>query len=113
MHRGAQHLVAGPADAHPAALAGLAGHRGHAGVALQSFHRGKQIAVSADLAQQPRSELLTSAGQRAKQIVIGMLGKKLVDPRPILLQPPLQRQQLLGQRHRQKALGRRHRGDWG
>lgn len=78
MDGGAQGLMAESAQIDFVDLPGLVAHRGGAGQRLESVSI-KALAVRADFAKQARGDFGTRSGQRTKEIVIGMLGKELLD----------------------------------
>ena len=75
----AQNLIARAANMNPVNLAGLETDWSGAGDALQGLGVLKAIGVAADFAQQPRGQSLGGAGQRAKQVMVGMLFKERFD----------------------------------
>ena len=105
----AQNFVALVADVNPVNLAGLETDRSGAGDALQRFGVREAPGIAADFAQQPRSQSLGRARQRAKQVMVGMLFKERLDLLSVLVQLELQGVEQPGQAEGQQTFGRGHR----
>ena len=86
----AQHFVALVAKMHPVDLAGLKADRGGSGDTLQRFGVREPPGIAADFAQQPRSQSLGHARERAKQVMVGMLLKETLNLLAVLIQLELQ-----------------------
>ena len=104
MDGGTQELIAEPAQIDFVDLSGLVADRSRSSQALQTV-RIKALAIRADLAQQARGDLGTRSGQRTKEIVIGMLGKELLDLGAVGLNLVLEQAQHPRAGQRQSALG--------
>jgi hypothetical protein len=78
------------ADAATVDLAGLKANWGSAGDALQSFRVSKTLGMAADFSQESRGQGLGRPGQRAKQVMIGMLLEEGFDLFAILIQLKLE-----------------------
>ena len=105
----AEDFVALVAEADSVDLAGLETDRGGAGDTLQGLGVLEALGAAADLSQQTRGQRLARAGQRAKQVMIGMLLEERLDLLAILVQLELQGLEQPGQADGQEALGRGHR----
>jgi len=108
MYRRTEVLVAGAATFAPVHLAGLEADRGCASIALQGFRILEAASVVAAFTQEARSQFLSNAGQRAKQLGVRVCLEELCNANAIGLELLLQEAQLFGQGYRQPALGIRN-----
>ena len=104
MDGGTQGLIAESAQIDFVDLPGLVAYRRCAGQALQTV-RIKALAIRADFAQQARGDLGTRSGQGIKEIVIGLLGKELLDLGAVALNLVLEHAQHPRAGQREWALG--------
>ena len=81
----AQGLMAGAASFLVAEFSRLKGEWSSTRIALEALCRGEEVAVLSQFGEQARGELLSTAWQRAKQVVIGILFKKLGDLLAVLV----------------------------
>ena len=86
----AEDFVTLVADVDPVDLTGLETDRGRAGDALQSFRVSEALGIAADFSQQSRGQGLGRPGQRAKQVMIGMLLEEGLDLFAVLIQLELE-----------------------
>ncbi len=100
-----QVLVAMPPNVDLVDLAALKTHRCGARIALQTSGFIEAPPVVPQLTEQARPELATYAGQGSKHIVIGVIGKKLLNGCAILVRLFLQGAQRLDQRKGKPTLG--------
>jgi hypothetical protein len=104
----AQNLVTLVTDADAVNLAGLETDRSRSGDALQGLGVLEAIGVAADFAQQARGQRLGRAGQRAKEVMVGMLLEESFDLLAVEIQLELEGFEQPGQTNSQQALGRGH-----
>ena len=69
-------------------LSGLKADRSGSGHALQALRTVKDTPVASQLAQQPRPQLGTAAGQRAEEVFVWMFLKELLDCLPVVSELP-------------------------
>src|SRR5271165_4160638 len=106
----AQYLIALVADVDAMALPGLETDRGGAGVALQGGGVRETLGAATDFPQQPRPQGLGHAGQRTKQVVVGMPLEERFDLPAVFVQLQLQGLKQSGQTQGQQTLGGSHGG---
>src|SRR6266700_3771427 len=105
----AQKLITRPADMGFADLTRLITDGADPGLAQQALRIGEALPRAAQARQQPRPQRLFSAGQGAKNVVIGMGGESLCNPAPIFLDLVLERFEHAHQALSQQAFGCKHR----
>ena len=84
--------------------AGLVADRGGSGITLQGLRGVQSRAILPQFAQQSRRDFGAGPRERAEQVMVGVLGKKLFDLLAISLQLRLQHPQLFSTRDGQAAL---------
>lgn len=105
VHGRAQGPITGPANVGLANLTGLVADRADAGQAKQTVRMGKQVSGRANFPQQPRGQFVFGAGQRAKEVVVGVSGKGLGNLPTVFLELALQAFQHGDQAQGQQAFG--------